>query len=242
MFGQANFPAPGVGLPVFGMPREKSRRIPRLIAAIAAVVVLIVAGGVAAYSVRKDDDVAVAVASKSSNAAKTTKPAKKPSTAKTTKTTKDAKTTKTTKTATTVKIVEPAQLGGRPKDSDIPAAFAKAPGRTSEASALYGTASKRDMMMVQAVAAPIRSPSTDLTAFLAGMSHSGLALENVTSMDAGTLGGVAKCGTGTVQGNSVAICAWADKGSMGFLIWYFSKVAEARSAFLKLRGQIEKRG
>ncbi|MEV8504606.1 hypothetical protein AB0368_07210 [Actinoplanes sp. NPDC051475] len=227
------------------MPKEKSKRIPRLIAAIAAVVILIVAGGVAAYSVRKDDDVAVAVASKSSSAAKTTKPAKKPSTAKTTKTAKDAKdakTTNTTKTATTVKTVEPAQLGGRPKDSDIPAAFAKAPGRTSEASALYGTASKRDMMMVQAVAAPVRSPSTDLTAFLAGMSHSGLALENVTSMDAGTLGGVAKCGTGTVQGNSVAICAWADKGSMGFLIWYFSKVAEARSAFLKLRGQIEKRG
>ncbi|MEV4641648.1 hypothetical protein AB0J80_30320 [Actinoplanes sp. NPDC049548] len=244
-FGQANFPPPDVGQPIFGVPR-KSRRLPKLIAAIVAVVVLIVAGGFAAYNAMKEDDVPVAVASKSGSAAKTTKPAKTNKPGKTNKPAKTAKdttkTSKTTKTVTAVKIVEPAQLGGRPKTSDLPAAFAKAPGRTSEASALYGTASKGDMVMVQAVAAPVRNPSSDLRAFLAGMSHSGLALENVTSIDAGKLGGVAKCGTGTVQGNGVAVCAWGDKGSMGFLIWYFTEVSEAKSEFLKLRGQIEKRG
>lgn len=42
-----------------------------------------------------------------------------------------------------------------------------------------------------------------------------LQLADVHKVDAGPLGGQERCGTGRVDGRSVAVCAWADHGSMG---------------------------
>jgi len=40
----------------------------------------------------------------------------------------------------------------------------------------------------------------------------------------------------------MALCTWADSGSLGMLIFYDKSVAKAKAEFPKLRAQIEKQG
>ena len=56
----------------------------------------------------------------------------------------------------------------------------------------------------------------------------------------GPLGGEAKCGKADASGVDMALCAWADEGSVGWIIWYFKSVRQAKAEFADLRGEIEK--
>ncbi|GAA2375737.1 hypothetical protein Cme02nite_05360 [Catellatospora methionotrophica] len=61
------------------------------------------------------------------------------------------------------------------------------------------------------------------------------------TVPAGWLGGAAKCGHQQILG-SVFVCIWADSGSIGMIMLWDYDQSEAKSAFLRVRAQIERRG
>jgi hypothetical protein len=116
------------------------------------------------------------------------------------------------------------------------------PGSTGSVGALYGTVAKRNIVIVAAAEAPIDDPATELDQTFYGAGIGGLKIENITKASTGTLGGSAKCGSATSSGVNMAICSWADDGSLGMLIWYSKSVSKAKAEFPKLRAEVEKKG
>jgi hypothetical protein len=39
----------------------------------------------------------------------------------------------------------------------------------------------------------------------------------------------------------VAVCGWADSGSLGVVMFYFTDLAEAKERFAQVRAEVEKR-
>lgn len=60
-------------------------------------------------------------------------------------------------------------------------------------------------------------------------------------VDAGPLGGKARCGAAESQGVPMAVCAWVDNGSLGMVVWYYKTVNEIKAEFITVRGQIEQK-
>jgi hypothetical protein len=85
-------------------------------------------------------------------------------------------------------------------------------------------------------------PSLVLDAMLTRGLGSSARLTGLRATSPGPLGGVAKCGNGETSGIPVAVCAWADSASFGLVAAYFKTVGQLEPDFVKLRGQIEKRG
>jgi hypothetical protein len=55
--------------------------------------------------------------------------------------------------------------------------------------------------------------------------------KQIHTVDAGPLGGVAKCGTTTESGTEVLLCAWVDHGSVGAVGFAHRSPAEAEQLF-----------
>ncbi|WP_184990408.1 hypothetical protein [Actinoplanes digitatis] len=155
----------------------------------------------------------------------------------------------TTTEAPTITVVEPKTLGSRPKLTDpkflavgeqLREGPANVPGATQRIGALYGTVAKRDIVIVAAAAAPLEDPQREFeTAFADGIKE--LKLTGVTRADPGTLGGVARCGKGEADGDRLIMCGWADEGSIGWVIWYFTSLSKAKGEFPKIRAEVEKK-
>jgi hypothetical protein len=150
-----------------------------------------------------------------------------------------------------VQLIEPARLNGRPKLTDrqyagatrsLRDSLSRAPGATDSIGALYGDPAERNIVIVAAVAAPIPDPERELSATLLGAGTTGMKLTGVITVSPGPLGGRAQCGNSSVAGVRVAMCAWADDGSVGWFIWYFKSTGQVKGEFTKLRGLIEKAG
>lgn len=240
-FPQPGFPPPAYGAqpgyPVAEPPKRKSKALPIVLVAIAVVLVLCVGGGTAAFLLVRDSAEDVAAVES---------PAPLP-----TVTTEAAPTTEPTPTeaAKTITVVEPKKLGGRPKLTDeqfagiaeqLESELSEAPGATNSVGALYGTVGKRDIVVIAGVAAPVRNPTQELNGTFFGAGVGGLDVTGITEVDPGPLGGEAKCGKADASGVDMALCAWADEGSVGWIIWYFKSVKQAKGEFAKLRGEIEK--
>lgn len=216
-------------------PPKKSKALPIVLTSIAIVLVLCVGGVVALYMIGKNkaDDLADDVT---------------PTTVPTATATQD--TTEPTKPAATITIAEPKTLGGRPKLTDeqfagmsteLKSSLSSYPGATNSIGALYGTVSKKDIVVVAAAEAPIDNPQTSLTQTFSSLGIGGLKVSNITAASTGSLGGAAKCGSSSTSGLDMAICAWSDEGSLGMIIWYDKTVSKAKSEFPKLRAQVEKK-
>ncbi len=238
---QPGFPPPAYGAqpgyPGAEPPKRKSKALPIALVAIAVVLVLCVGGGTAAYLLVRNttEDVADAIESAApvptvTTAAPTTEPTP-------------------TEAAKTITVVEPKKLGGRPKLTDeqfagiaeqLESDLAEAPGATTSVGALYGTVAKRDIVVIAGVAAPVDNPTQELNGTFFGAGVGGLDVTGITEVDPGPLGGEAKCGKADASGVNMALCAWADDGSVGWIIWYFKSVKQAKGEFAKLRGEIEK--
>jgi hypothetical protein len=80
-------------------------------------------------------------------------------------------------------------------------------------SVVYRDTSKR-RVTVFGTTRLVTDPKKAIDASMTGLT-SQLQLTDVHKVDAGPLGGQERCGTGRVDGRSVAVCAWADHGSMG---------------------------
>ncbi|MEU4241416.1 hypothetical protein [Actinoplanes sp. NPDC026619] len=227
-FGQPGFPPPTP-------PKKKSKALPIVLVSVAIVLVLCIGGVVAVFMVGKDkvddinDQLADATANPTATAGSTTGP---------------------TKAASTIKIVEPATLGGRPKLTDpqfaavakeLKDGLASVPSATNTVGSLYGTVEKQDIVIVVAAEAPIDDPATELNQTFMGAGVGGLKITNISDAPTGSLGGTAKCGSAETSGINMAICSWADDGSLGMVMWYFKSVSKAKVEFPKLRAQIEKK-
>ncbi|WP_030434052.1 hypothetical protein [Actinoplanes subtropicus] len=252
-YGQPQYGQPEYGPPQYGQygqpgfpppvpPRPKSRTVPIVLTIIGIVLVLCVGGGTAVALVVKNQD--------KKNAADTSSSTTAP-TQSTDEPTPD-QTDETTAPATTkVTIAAPKALGGRPKLNDdalagvtdaLKSALGQVPGATNSVGALYGTISKQDMVVLAAAEAQIDDPDTMLDLLFSSASSGGDKVTNVTSAPTGSLGGAAKCGTTVDSGTNMALCTWADSGSLGMLIWYDKSVAKAKAEFPKLRAEVEKQG
>ncbi|SBT38489.1 hypothetical protein [Micromonospora narathiwatensis] len=209
------YPAPGQ--PGFGTPAEPPKKKSSvgkiLLIVLAVVVVLCVGGGVAVYFATKDTVNEVV------DAAKT-------------------------------RLVEPETLGGRPKATE-PALIsateeAKAqikssvPGATSVVGGVYGDPAKQDMVMVVGASALLVDPKKELDSAISGLG-AGLGVTEFKSVDAGPLGGDAKCGDGQTAGLQVGVCVWADRGSLGMIVSYFKSSADLQKEFVAMRGEVEKK-
>jgi hypothetical protein len=122
----------------------------------------------------------------------------------------------------------------------LQSALAGAPGATKSVGALYGTPSKRDIVVVAGVEAPVADPAKEMDGTFFGAGVGGLEVTGITDVDPGPLGGEARCGKSESAGVDLAFCAWADEGSVGWIMWYFKSVKQVKGEFAKLRGEIEK--
>jgi hypothetical protein len=231
-YGQPEYGQPGFPPPV---PPKKSKTLPIVLTIVGIVLVLCVGGVVALYMIGKNkadeinNDLANSTAGPTATSTKGTEP--------------------TTPAAQKITIAAPKTLGGRPKLTDeqfagmadaMQSSLQAYPGATNAVSALYGTVSKQDIVVLAAAEAPIDNPQSTLNQTFSSLGIGGLKISNIVSAPTGSLGGAAKCGTSDASGTAMAICSWADDGSFGMLIWYEKSISKAKAEFPKLRAQIEK--
>jgi hypothetical protein len=217
---------------------KKSRVLPIVLISIAVVLVLCIGGGTAIFLAAKNKaDKIVNEAQKALATPTTTVP------------TGDPTSKPTTNTSSTITITEPKTLGGRPKLTDprfagvaeaLKSGLADVPDAGNTVGALYGTVSKRDIVVIAGAEAPIADPAKELDGTFLGAGVGGLKVTGITTVSPGSLGGVAKCGNANASGFNLAMCGWADNGSVGWIIWYFKSASQVKSEFAKLREQIEK--
>ena len=213
-FGQ---PQPGFGpppgYPMAPPPPKKSKVVPIVLTSVAIVLVLCIGGLAALFLVGKNaKDDADAAAAK-------------------------------------ITITEPETLGGRAKLESAEFApliagmerdLAAYPGASSSFGAFYGSPADQDMVAALATKATILDPRKELTASWAAFGKS-VPVSGVTAASTGDLGGVAECGTSNASGVDVAVCGWADEGSVGMVMMFLKKAADVQDEFPKLRAEIEKK-
>ncbi len=204
---------PGFGVPAGPPPKKKSSVGKILLIILAVVVVLCVGGGAAVYFATKDTVKEVVGAAKT-------------------------------------RLVEPETLGGRPKATD-PQLLSAAdelktgingvvPGATSVIGGIYGDPAKQDLVLIAGASGLLADPKKELNDAIDGMS-SDLGIKELKPVDAGPLGGEAKCGDGNGGGVPLGVCVWADRGSLGIIVSYFKSAADLKPEFVAMRGEIEKK-
>ncbi|GAB3335482.1 hypothetical protein RMN56_03255 [Micromonospora halotolerans] len=204
---------PGYGAPAPLPPKKKSSVGKILLIVLAVVLVLCVGGGVAIWFAAKDEVGEVVQATKT-------------------------------------RLVEPPTLAGRAKVNDpalqtaatqMKSEIAKdVPNATSTAGAFYGDPKKKDLVMIAGASGVIADPQKEMADATTAITPQ-LGTKEFKTVDAGPLGGEAKCGDGTAEGVPVAVCLWVDKGSLGMVVVYFKSATEIQQEFVTMRGEIEKR-
>lgn len=148
-------------------------------------------------------------------------------------------------------LVAPETLGGRARyhepqmqavlDRQVAELKADLPRATSVIAAAYGDPARRDLVVVSGAATRVSDPGRALEQYLAGVNAGGLNLTAVMPIEPGPLGGVARCADAQEAGVDLGVCAWADRGSIGMVIMYFTTVQRAQAEFVAIRAAIERR-
>ncbi|WP_165945704.1 hypothetical protein, partial [Micromonospora sp. KC606] len=153
--------------------------------------------------------------------------------------------------AVNTRVVAPDTLAGRAKATD-PSLLAGAkeleaelnkslPDATSTAGAFYGTVEQKDLVMVAAASGLNTDPAKTLEDTLTGAGQTDVRFKEMKSVDAGPLGGLAKCGDAEASSVPLGVCVWSDKGSIGMIIIYFKSGQEAAAELPTMRGQIQQK-
>jgi hypothetical protein len=100
---------------------------------------------------------------------------------------------------------------------------------------------QRKLVMLVGGTKLMLSPDSELDSLFRGLNSEGSEVKNVTSVDAGELGGKARCGTAAVSDLSIAFCAWADHGSLVVGGFFNRPVNESAALLRQIRGEILKR-
>ncbi|MEU5904763.1 hypothetical protein [Micromonospora sp. NPDC047527] len=150
--------------------------------------------------------------------------------------------------AAQIRVVTPETLAGRPKSTD-PTLKKASEGMVEElrssmrveapvAGAFYGSPDERNMVMVIAASTFVLNPAKELDDAVRGLAK-GMAVTGMTTIAPGPQGGVAKCGDGKSADVPLGVCAWADHGSVGIIVMFFSSAAASAAEFVTIRGEIE---
>ncbi|MEU6076400.1 hypothetical protein [Micromonospora sp. NPDC047074] len=149
-----------------------------------------------------------------------------------------------------IRVVAPDTLAGRAKSTEptlkkaaddmVRELRTSVTGETGVAGAFYGSADERNMVMVIAASAFVLNPERELDDTVKGMSK-GLSVKRMTTIAPGPQGGLAKCGDGESAGVPLGVCAWADHGSVGVIVMFFSSAAASAAEFVAIRGEIEQK-
>ncbi|WP_410812395.1 hypothetical protein [Micromonospora sp. 067-2] len=152
--------------------------------------------------------------------------------------------------ATTTRLVAPTTLAGRPKISDpklqaisdqlVTEMKASVQNETSTVGAFYGDPAKQDLIMIAGASGLMTDPKKELDDAVSGLSGQ-LGVATMAAVEPGPLGGEARCGDGKAEEIPLAVCVWADRGSLGMIVVYFKTSAEVKAEFVTIRGQIEQR-
>lgn len=97
---------------------------------------------------------------------------------------------------------------------------------------------EQKFIMVVAGSALLLRPQNELQSAFDSMSSGGLTVTATHKVDAGELGGYAQCGTSVTGGVKLAVCGWADHGSLGMIMFFDRGVAEAEKLLLDFRKEI----
>ncbi|MFU8871397.1 hypothetical protein [Micromonospora sp. SL4-19] len=153
--------------------------------------------------------------------------------------------------ATKTRLVEPETLAGRPKVNDpqlmsvaeeMKAEIQKSvPGATSAVGGVYGNLEKQDVVLIGGASALLADPKKEMEDATTKLGPT-LGVAKFKTVDAGPLGGEARCGEGKVGGLKMGVCFWTDRGSFGMIAMYFKPVSALQSEFVAMRGEIEKKG
>ncbi|SCF39133.1 hypothetical protein [Micromonospora mirobrigensis] len=236
-------PAPQHGYGPAPVPPARGSRLPLVLSlSLAGLLVLCLGGGGLAYVTLSGDD------DKPGSARPAATGAASPGTTRPTPSTDDEE-PEGDSSFPRIRLVTPKTLSGRPKSSD-PQLRALAADMVSEmrstvrnqtgtVGAFYGSPEQRNMVMVAAASGLILDPGKEMTDAVTALTRD-LSLTGMTRVAPGPLGGKARCGNGSGSGVRMGVCVWADTGSTGVLIFFFSDAAKAEAQFVKVRGQIEK--
>ncbi|MEU8243243.1 hypothetical protein AB0C07_33725 [Actinoplanes missouriensis] len=244
-YDQAGYGQPGPGQPGYGPPPgypaapppKKSKVLPIVLISVAVFLVLCIGGITSLYLIGKD---AVEDAQNTIDSVTTSEP------------TTGTQTTdpQPTEKASTITIVEPKTLGGRPKLTDgqfagitkeLEDGLASGYPGGKSFGAFYGKIEKQDIVIAIGVETDVPDPKSALNGTFAGIGIGGLEVKNLSDAGTGDLGGEAQCGTANASDIDVAVCSWADEGSIGMVMWYFKTAAKVKTEFPKLRAEIEKK-
>jgi hypothetical protein len=86
----------------------------------------------------------------------------------------------------------------------------------------------------------VGSPEDALTKTFRLISDDTGGVESVQSLPAGPLGGVMKCGSTKTDGGSMAVCGWADHGSLGIAMFPNRPVDQSAELLRTMRQSMQK--
>ncbi|MBW6436198.1 hypothetical protein KZ829_20880 [Actinoplanes hulinensis] len=219
-YGPYGPPQPGYGPPQPGYPgfpppfppeKPKSRTVPIVLLSVAIALVLCVGGAATLVLIGKNavDDAEAAAAR--------------------------------------IAITQPQTLGGLPLvddpqfaaiTEDMERSLAAYPGASGSFGAIYGSPAEQNMVAALATKATISDPEKELTESFRVFGKFN-QVSGLSDASTGELGGVARCGTSSTSGVDLAICGWADEGSVGMIMWFFKTADDVRADFPALRAEIE---
>ncbi|MEV0895225.1 hypothetical protein [Actinoplanes sp. NPDC049802] len=146
-----------------------------------------------------------------------------------------------------ITIREPSTLNGLPKldaeelsslTSRMEQELEGYPGAANAFGAVYGDLAEKKMTAALAAEVDIDDPQLMLDTVFQSFSGEN-QLTNVTSASTGDLGGVAQCGGAVVAESDVAICGWADEGSVGMFLFFYETTVDVKGDFPGMRAEIE---
>jgi hypothetical protein len=85
------------------------------------------------------------------------------------------------------------------------------------------------------------SPADALNKTFSLITDEAGGVENVREVPAGPLGGTMKCGSTTTDGNEMAVCGWADHGSLGIAMFPNRPVDQSADLLRKMRKAMQDR-
>ncbi|WP_088979627.1 DUF5336 domain-containing protein [Micromonospora coxensis] len=233
--------APAYGLPPAPPPKKSGLGLILSLALVGLLVLCFGGGGLAYVALSGDDEKPTPTPSPSLGATTGAAPEPTPS---------ESEEEVEPEPAPEIRLVTPTTLAGRAKNTEpqlrriademVRDMKSDVTNETGAVGAFYGSAAKRNMVMISGVSGPVLLPEKELDDAIKSLSTS-LSVRKVASINPGPLGGVAKCGDGKSSGIALGVCVWADEGSVGMIVMFFSSASKAKAEFATIRGQVEKR-
>ena len=106
--------------------------------------------------------------------------------------------------------------------------------------AVYADPAKNNVLFLGGTGL-IWSPEKDLNTTFGLISDKQGAVTGLHKVDAGNLGGVMKCGTTKSDNGDLAVCGWADHGSVALAMFPGHSEQESAALLLQIRDATEKR-